>query len=315
MRRMFAAASAAVVLIFGANPALAWGDEGHKVVGRIAYDLLTPTAKMKIDQLLAADTDPLTPTDFPSRATWADKYRDSNQRRDHYAQTHLWHFADLEISAPDLAQACYDFPVLPAGVMAADQAAPARDCAPNKIDQFLSELSNPNTPQAERIMALKFVMHFVGDIHQPLHAADDHDAGGNCEQVRMKPGGRKMALHHFWDTETVNALLISYRAKTRRPDATLLDMADAFRRSVSVADRTTWEGGDPRRWTQESFGWAQQYGYDPLPPHPACAPQNAHSYPPFVLPRAYQADAVNATEMQLKKGGVRLAAVLNQAFS
>ena len=63
------------------------GDDGHKAVALIAQHYLTPTAKRQIDAMLAADTDPLTKHDIASEATWADKYRDSNHRKDHYEET------------------------------------------------------------------------------------------------------------------------------------------------------------------------------------------------------------------------------------
>ena len=82
---------------------------------------------------------------------------------------------DTELAQPDLASACFDHPPLPAGVPASQGPPPA--CVVDKIDQFTAELSNPATGASERLLALKFLLHFVGDLHQPLHAADDHDAG------------------------------------------------------------------------------------------------------------------------------------------
>jgi len=109
--------------------------------------------------------------------TWADKYRDSDRdtTKIRYEATWRWHFVDTELAQPDLASACFDHPPLPAGVPASQGPPPA--CVVDKIDQFTAELSNPATGASERLLALKFLLHFVGDLHQPLHAADDHDAG------------------------------------------------------------------------------------------------------------------------------------------
>src|SRR2546427_8269989 len=85
-------------LVTTPHRACAWGDDGHKTIALIAERFLEPAVKTKITAMLDADTDNLTPHDFASEATWADKYRDSNNRRDHYEQTQNWHFVDLEIN-------------------------------------------------------------------------------------------------------------------------------------------------------------------------------------------------------------------------
>jgi nuclease S1 len=116
--------------VFAAVPqrASAWGDDGHKTVAVIAQHYLTPVTKAKIDALLAADTDNLTKHGLASEATWADKYRDSNNRRDHYQQTQQWHFVDMEIEGADIGFG--RFP-LPAGTLASngDAKAPISEMA------------------------------------------------------------------------------------------------------------------------------------------------------------------------------------------
>src|SRR5205823_13189605 len=108
----FLLASAALVLVTQASEVLAWGDEGHEIVGVIAYAQLTPAVRRKVDALLAADKDQLTPADFPSRTTWADKWRDSdrNSTKVRYTATHNWHFVDIEIDKPDFDAACNNHP-------------------------------------------------------------------------------------------------------------------------------------------------------------------------------------------------------------
>jgi len=157
-------------------PAAAWGDLGHRVTALIAYRHLLPTARAQLDALLASDGDPLTAPDFASRATWADKYRNGHR------ETAAWHFVDIEIDHPELQSACNGFPVLTVDQIASQ--GPAQDCVVNKIEEFSAELSGLRTPPAERLLALKFLIHFVGDLHQPLHAADHQDRGGNCKRPR-----------------------------------------------------------------------------------------------------------------------------------
>jgi hypothetical protein len=101
--RMKVIVAGTLALMFTANiaqprAALAWGDDGHKVVALIAQHYLTPAAKKQVGAMLAADTDPLTQHDIASEATWADRYRDSNRRKDNYDATKRWHFVDLEIT-------------------------------------------------------------------------------------------------------------------------------------------------------------------------------------------------------------------------
>jgi hypothetical protein len=152
------------------RPALAWGDEGHEVVALVAQAFLDTDVRKKVTALLAADTDPLTAHDIASAATWADKVRDANTGGSR-TKTRQWHFVDIEINAPDLDQACFGHPALPAGTLASD--GPADDCVIDKIQSFAAELANPATDLEEQIVALKFVLHFVGDMHQPLHASDE----------------------------------------------------------------------------------------------------------------------------------------------
>jgi hypothetical protein len=167
------------------TPALAWGDTGHQVVALIARAHLTNPVRQKVDGMLAADRDPLTsgrpltPHDMISAALWADRYRDnerSQPKPNSYTQTRDWHFVDIEIRQPNQQQACPQ-PGIPPGVAASG--GPPNACVVDKIRQFNTELAAPGTDPQERIIALKFLLHFVGDVHQPLHSADDHDQGGS----------------------------------------------------------------------------------------------------------------------------------------
>ena len=171
----------AALLIAGLLPrhAQAWGDEGHRIIALIAERYLDPTAHTQLDAMLGGDTDSLTPHDIAGESMWADKYRDSdrNGSGERYRRTRQWHFVDIELDSPTLEQACHNHPRLPPGTLASR--GPADACIVDKIDQFEAELANPETAPEERLVALRFLLHLVGEVHQPLHAADDHDAGGN----------------------------------------------------------------------------------------------------------------------------------------
>lgn len=287
MRTLTFGLAAAAILAPG--PALAWGYEGHEVIANIARDLVTPVVRARIDAILANDTDPLTAHDMASESTWADAYRSAGHR-----ETAAWHFADIELDQPSLATACFGFPA--AAVPAS--AGPAQDCVVDKVEEFEAELAAPTTSSQERLLALKFLLHFVGDLHQPLHTADNHDRGGNC--VRLSLGGSRTSnLHSYWDTGgTVEPLGSDPRA-----------IATQLEAQITPADRATWEQGDPRAWAMESYGVAVAVAYT-AGSRPGCDADAA----PITLPPGYDRRALAAATIQLERAGVRLALELDRAL-
>ena len=282
-------AAAVLISLAGVDSALAWGDEGHEVTALIAYRHLTPKAKARLHQLLASDPDTLTAPDFASRATWADRYRTGHR------ETAPWHFVDLELDHPSFETACFGFPPTPAGQPAS--AGPSQDCVVDKISQFRAELHDPATAPAERLLALKFLIHFIGDVHQPLHAADNADKGANCIALEPSPGGRARNLHAYWDTTVVGDL-----------GASASDIAARLDANISASDVVTWRRIDPKSWARESFGLARRDAYN-LPNRPTCASPGSVALSP-----AYQAAALADAAHQLSAAGIRMAVVLNDAL-
>jgi hypothetical protein len=284
------------ILLFAATPSevTAWGDDGHKVVSLIAENYLTLGAKQQVEALLAADTDELTRHDIANAATWADRYREANHRRDNYEATRRWHYVDLEIDDPDINAACYGRKPLPAGAPASigDKNA----CVVDKIVQFAAELAAPETDAEERVMALKFLLHFVGDMHQPLHAADHRDAGGNKVLVTVDgfPHKPKDELHGYWDKQFVEAL--------GRPPAAL---AKQLIEQITAEQTAQWQEGNVDDWAWEAFNVAFEDVYGE-PALSTGAPQH--------LDATYVERAERAVALQLSRAGVRLAAVLNRAL-
>jgi hypothetical protein len=272
-------------------PALAWGDEGHEAIALIATAYLTPVARKKVDAMLAADTDTLTAHNIAAAATWADRYRDAD-RNDARRRTRLWHFIDIELAAPDLDRACFGHPALPAGTLASN--GPEKDCVVDKIDEFSAELANPATDPSERVVALKFLLHLVGDLHQPLHASDDRDRGGNDKRAAAS-GLKAGTLHHYWDTEFVDRL----GSDPRRIATTLTG-------HISDSEKRAWAAGRASDWAMESFRVAKDDAYGRLP-----TPNPRGSYR---LPDDYVVTATRDVATQLSKAGVRLASVLNKAL-
>jgi hypothetical protein len=267
----------------------AWGDLGHRVTALIAYRHLTAPARSALDALLASDGDTLTAPDFASRATWADKYRNAHR------ETAAWHFVDIEIDHPDLDEACFGYPKLGDATLAS--LGTPQDCIVNKIDEFIAELGNSATPAPERLLALKFLIHLVGDLHQPLHAADHHDRGGNCVALAA-PHGEAANLHAYWDLDVVDAL------------GTLPELiAEMLDGRLSSRERSAWSRGTARSWAVESFEIGRRDAYA-LALLPTC--QSAGS---VMLSAEYEARAQKDAATQLLKAGIRMAALLNEALA
>jgi hypothetical protein len=273
------------------SSALAWGDEGHEVIGLIADHYLEPEVRNRVRSILAGDDSGLTLRDIAHESTWADKFRDfdRNTTKVHYLQTRNWHFVDLELEGVDLNQACFGHPTLPPGMDAAY--GPAEDCVIDKIDQFSAELVSPKTGAQERRLALEFLLHFVGDLHQPLHAADDHDQGGN-RKIVSAPGLTPNNLHHDWDTEFVARL-----------GADEAEIAQRLIAEITDSKRKRWSTGTPTDWALETFSVAKLHAYGVLP-----SPVTRDHYE---LSDQYVSDATAVTAEQLSKAGVRLAWMLN----
>lgn len=248
MRSIFALATSicgAILSCVQVDAAKAWGDEGHQVVALVAQSFLEPDVRKRVNALLAADTDSLAGHDIAAAATWADKYRDANIDNSR-ERTRQWHFVDIEITAPNLDQACFNHPTVPAGKPASDGR--KDDCVVDKIQQFATELADPSTDAEERVVALKFLLHFVGDVHQPLHSSDDNDRGGNDKRVSAA-GLSAGNLHHFWDTEFVNQL---------GPDARTI--ASDLIGHITKEQQAAWQSGSAADWTKETFAVSKDDG-------------------------------------------------------
>ena len=152
-------------LLLLAPAALAWSGLGHRMVGELAERHLTPTARAHIDQLLAGEPDPT----LGGVATWADDMRNADPER--FKQTSRWHY----INTPP-GTCNYD----------ATRDCPDGNCVVAAIEKQRAILADRRQPLAARRDALKFLVHFVGDVHQPLHATNHTDKGGNDFQISLR---------------------------------------------------------------------------------------------------------------------------------
>jgi nuclease S1 len=247
----------------------AWGDEGHEIVALIADHYLQPDVRGRVNLLLGTDASGLTADrGIAAESTWADRYRQNHR------ETGDWHYVDIEMQNPDIRSAH--------GLLIA------------KIDQFRMELADPTTSAPQRLMALQFLLHLVGDLHQPLHAADDRDHGGNDKQV-IAQGERPGSLHHYWDNVFVSRLGKDAPAVSKELIAAITPAlhADAMR-------------GTPASWARESFAIAKTEVYGQLPAAGADGVRQ--------LDGRYVDNATATVRHQLQIAGLRLAQVLSEAL-
>jgi hypothetical protein len=245
--------------------ARAWGPEGHEVIARIAGRNLTPVARLRIAQLLGGDASPL----MMLESNWADEIRTDRP------ETSAWHFVNIEVGNRGYSR--------------------RRDCARDncvvrQIEREIGLLRDPRARHAARLEAFRFLIHFVGDLHQPLHAADRYDKGGNARVVY--DGRRRTSLHRVWDQDLVKAL-------GKDP----MRVAAAIEANVTPQDKAKIAAGTPEDWANESFRLAVREIYARFP-----------RLGPSRLPRNYVVRERPVVQRQLLRAGLRLAMILNGIY-
>ncbi|HUB91033.1 MAG TPA: S1/P1 nuclease [Dyella sp.] len=178
--------------------AYAWGPLGHSVVAALAQRHLSPAAETEVEHLLALDHT----HSLADIASWPDEIRNDPKQQDLWKQTRSSHYIDFRDPSCKYVR--------------------PRDCRNGQcvveaIPHYLAILGDRRQPDAVRLQALKFVVHFVGDIHQPLHAGYRDDAGGNAYQVQFQ--GQGMNLHRVWDSGLLNTRGLNGKAYAQRLDA------------------------------------------------------------------------------------------------
>lgn len=261
-------------LTLASGQALAWGQEGHRITGYIAQQLLTPQARAQVAALLPN-------ADFAQLALYMDQHK-----------------AELKESLPGSDQWHYNDEPVCDGVVEDD--CPNGNCASNQIERYRAVLADKQASQAARAQALTFLIHMVGDIHQPLHAADNHDRGGNDFKVTL-PGSKKTSnLHSVWDTALVQRALGGQ-------DESGWAAQDLARYQRDIAG---WQRGGVKDWIAESNQYARRDVYGPLSGFSCGASPSA----PVYLDNTYLRAGSALVEQQLAKAGARIAMVINQAL-
>ena len=270
MRRNLLPAASAFLLTSLLLPAASfgWGHEGHKIVATIADARLTPQAKAAVKDLLGNAT-------MADVSTWPDEIRRDRK------ETGPWHYVDIPYQAATF-----------------DEARDGQDGNNiiDKIPDFVKQLTDPTLPKQQRLEALKFVIHFLGDIHQPLHCVErNHDKGGNTRLTFFLNEPKAVNLHAVWDFKILE------HAMGNTP---MTVYAAGLSARVSHEQLQQWQGGTPEQWAEESHKLAVDVTYNGIPT----------DGPPPKLDEQYVARSTDVINQQLEKAGVRLAWVLNNAF-
>jgi hypothetical protein len=247
------------------RPVLAWGAEGHRVVALLAETELTPSARAEVERLLAGEPEPT----LAGVAAWADQIRDEPRWR----HTARWHWVNLPRENP-----CTYVP---------SRDCARGDCIVGAIEKQLGILANRRKSDAARRDALKFVVHFIGDVHQPFHAGFGADRGGNDTQLRFDRQGWN--LHALWDGPMVRHVGLS-------PP----DYARQLRAAPALSeDRQRALSAPPKQWALESCQAIHDEGL--YPERRAVGRGYLERHRPFA-------------ERRLREAGTRLAMALNEAL-
>lgn len=244
------------------SPALAWGKTGHRISGAIAADYLDGRARAGVKQLIGSET-------LAEASTWADFMR--SDPSEFWRETaNPWHYVTV-----------------PPGRTYPQAGAPPEGDAATALRRFSATVRDPNAPLADRRLALRFIVHIVGDLHQPLHAGNGSDRGGN--DVRVTFMGRSTNLHSLWDSGLIDEEQLSYT-----------EYAAWLLARITPADAKAWSTPDPNVWIAESAALRDQV-------YPQRGDRSlGYDY-------VYRNKA--RVEDRLARAGVRLAAYLNQLFA
>jgi hypothetical protein len=274
----------AILLAFStAAPAAAYWEYGHETVAGIAWQQMRPDTRRAIRRLLAEEKSLATPTcpiaTIEQASVWADcvKY---DERFD-YAVS--WHYQNVDVCKPfDLKGPCKD-----------------GHCVSAQIDRNARLLASNAVPPREKLVALAFLVHFVGDLHQPMHAGDHDDLGGNRVAVNYGIIGGRTNLHGVWDG------WLAERALTTPPAG-----VDALLAAVPPAERAAIAAGSVEDWSREYWAKSRDLAYktiiaDPCGPPAAARPTLTEAQVQALIP-AVRANVVAA--------GIRLARLLDDAL-
>jgi len=251
-----------------AGDAFAWSAEGHRTVAHIADAGLTAEARAEVDRLLAGEADPT----LAGISTWADELRDTHPQL--AKRTSKWHYINFD------GRCGFDPP----------RDCKGNDCVVTQANLMFRTLADPRRDDAERAGALKWLVHLVADLHQPMHASLRDDKGGNAYQVNL--GGVGSNMHRIWDGTIIERR--GLRAE---------DHADALLSEREVPHDPTLSSDRPTlEWALESCRLVESGDLYPA--------AGGH-----VIDEAFLDARLPVAEARLHQAGLRLAKLLNHALA
>jgi S1/P1 Nuclease len=250
---------AAILIALTSTQALAWGQIGHRVTGAIAEPLLSRKAAKEIRAILGNES-------LAEASTWPDEMRSSPEEF-WQVTANPWHYVTV-----------------PAGKTYTEVGAPPQGDAVTALAKFAATLKDPAATLEQKQLALRFTVHLVGDLHQPLHVGNGTDRGGN--DVKVTAGGNETNLHAVWDGYLVDREQLSYSEKTAW-----------LARRLTPALKREWAVADPLVWVSES-GAMRDTIYPTTPQ----------------ISWKYAFDQQEKVDTRLMQAGVRMAAYLNDLF-
>jgi hypothetical protein len=235
----------------------AWGPNGHRIVGRIAMNHLTDEAAIAVTCLIG-------PEGLDQVSTWPDEIRSDPG----WKQSTPWHFISID-DGETLETTARD---------------PAGDVL-EAIQRFTAVLRDPQATRPAKQEALRFLVHFVGDIHQPLHVGRRADRGGNSIKVTLL--GQETNLHSVWDSGLIDNEKLSFS-----------ELA-AFIDHPTLQELQTWQSAPPAEWANES----------------KAVRDRVYQIGDGKLSYEYAYQNIPLVKRRLLQGGVRLAGLLNSIFA
>jgi putative heme-binding domain-containing protein len=260
----------------------AWGPEGHIVVARIAELNLSDTAREQVKKLLDGHS-----IATKSNANWADYIKRAAKYRDRYPDNDRYHYVSIPIDA---------------GKYEPEKQCKDDKCVIAQIERFRKVLADVKADETDRKEALLFLIHLVGDMHQPLHCAERHnDRGGNLYPARyLGKSETNLNLHKVWDFNLVQEVLDGLEP---------FDKAQRANQQITAEQKHAWQQGSVADWAAESCRLARDVVYKDVPD------DQRNATPPFNLDEPYVKRGKPVVEEQLRKAGIRLACVLNDALA
>ena len=276
--------AALLLALAAAAPAPAWWDYGHKTVAGIALAQVSPRARAEIGRLLSwhrlLETPECPAATFRDASVWPDCIR---RMGDRFSYTAPWHYQNVDICRPfDPESACRD-----------------GNCVSAQIERNAKLLADRALPRRERLQALAFLVHFVGDMHQPLHSGDRGDFGGNRFPASYGLIAGRTSLHTIWD-----GFLAERSISTPPPDAA------GILAGFGAAERAAMREGTVEEWARQAWEASRDLAYGAAMADPCAEPPEER---PVIGEETVQR-LIPLVRLQVARGGLRLARLLDEAL-